>query len=97
MPEFPNIILYAIPFFIVSMVLELYVATKENIKTYEVKDAFSSIAMGLGNVALGFLSKLVMLAAFMFVYDHFRLFTIPVAWWSFALLLLADDFSYYWF
>ncbi|MEZ4803026.1 MAG: sterol desaturase family protein [Gelidibacter sp.] len=97
MPEFPNIILYAIPFFILSMLLELYVTTKEHIKTYETKDAFSSIAMGLGNVALGFLSKALVLLAFMFVYDHFRLFTIPLAWWSFVLLFFADDFSYYWF
>jgi sterol desaturase/sphingolipid hydroxylase (fatty acid hydroxylase superfamily) len=97
MPEFPDIILYAIPFFIISMLLELYVTTKENIKTYEPKDAFSSIAMGLGNVALGFLSKGMVLFALMLVYDNFRLFTIPLAWWSFVLLFFVDDFSYYWF
>lgn len=97
MPEFPNIILFAIPFFIISMLLELYVTTKENIKTYETKDAFSSIAMGLGNVALGFFSKLVVLTALMFIYNNFRLFTIPFTWWSFVLLIFADDFSYYWF
>lgn len=97
MPEFPNIILYAIPFFIISMLLELYVTTKEKIKTYETKDAFASIAMGLGNVALGFFSKIIVLLAFMFIYDNFRLFTIPFAWWSFVLLIFVDDFSYYWF
>ncbi|MGJ8592332.1 MAG: sterol desaturase family protein [Aquaticitalea sp.] len=97
MPEFPDIILYAIPFFIISMLLELYVTTKENIKTYEKKDAFSSIVMGLGNVALGFFSKILVLAAFMFIYNNFRIFTIPFTWWSFVLLFFADDFSYYWF
>lgn len=97
MPEFPNLIHFAIPFFIIAMLLELYVTTRENIKTYEKKDAFSSIAMGLGNVALGFLSKGLVLLAFFYIYDHFRLFTIPVAWWSFVLLLFADDLSYYWF
>lgn len=97
MPDFPNIILYAIPFFILSMVLELYVTTKDNIRTYETKDAFSSIAMGLGNVALGYLSKILVLLALMFIYNNFRLFTIPFAWWSFVLLFFADDFSYYWF
>lgn len=97
MPEFPNIILFAIPFFIVAMLLELYVTTKRNIKTYEAKDAFSSIAMGLGNVFLGFLSKGLVLLAFFWVYENFRLFTIPVAWWSFILIFFADDFSYYWF
>lgn len=95
-PEFPNIILYAIPFFILSMLLELYVTTKEHIKTYETKDAFSSIAMGLGNVILGFASKALVLYSFTFVYEY-RLFTIPAAWWSFLALFFADDLSYYWF
>ena len=54
MPEFPPIILFAIPFFILAMLLELYITTKRNIKTYTKKDAFSSIAMGLGNVFFRF-------------------------------------------
>jgi len=97
MPEFPPIILYAIPFFVISMLLELYVTLKKNIKTYTAKDAFSSIAMGLGNVAIGFLSKVIVLGALLFVYEQFRFFTIPIAWWSFVLLFFADDLSYYWF
>ena len=97
MPEFPNIIHFAIPFFILAMLLELYVTTKQHIKTYEAKDAFSSIAMGIGNVLIGFLSKALVLTAFYFIYENFRLFTIPVVWWSFILIFFADDFSYYWF
>lgn len=97
MPEFPNIILYAIPFFVISILLELYITSKENIKIYETKDTFASIAMGVGNVILGFLSKLLVLLALMFIYNNFRLFTIPFAWWSFVLLFFADDLSYYWF
>lgn len=96
MPDFPNIILFAIPFFILAMLLELYVTLKQNIKTYEPKDAFSSIAMGLGNVFIGFLSKALVLLALTWVYK-FRIFTIPVTWWSFVLIFFADDFSYYWF
>ncbi len=97
MPELPNIIHYAIPFFIFSMLLELYITTKQNIKTYEKKDVFSSIAMGLGNVFLGLLSKGIVLLALFYVYNNFRLFTIPLTWWSIVLLFFADDFSYYWF
>jgi len=97
MNQFPDIIIYAIPFFIVSMLLELYVTTKTHIKTYESKDAFSSIAMGLGNVLLGYFSKIVVLVCFFYIYENFRIFTIPVVWWSFILIFFADDFSYYWF
>ena len=97
MPDFPNIILYAIPIFVLAMLLELYVTAKQHIKTYEAKDAFSSITMGLGNVFLGFASKALVLLVFFWVYDNFRFFTIPIAWWSFVLLFFVDDFSYYWF
>lgn len=100
MPEFPNIIHFAIPFFILSMLLELYVTTRDKFKEtkgYETKDAFASIAMGLGNVFLGFLSKAIVLWAFVMIYENFRIFTIPIEWWSFILIFFADDFSYYWF
>ena len=69
----------------------------KHIKSYEIKDSFSSLAMGLGNVLLGFVSKALVLLAFLYVYDHFRLMTIPIAWWSFILIFFADDISYYWF
>lgn len=97
MPEFPNLIHFAIPFFIASMLLELFITTKKNIKSYEPKDALTSIAMGLGNVFIGLLSKGLVLLALFFVYENVRIFTIPIAWWSFVLLFFADDFSYYWF
>jgi sterol desaturase/sphingolipid hydroxylase (fatty acid hydroxylase superfamily) len=96
-PDFPNIILIAIPFFILAMLLELFISVKKNIKIYTSKDAFASIAMGLGNVLLGFISKVIVFACFYFVYENFRFSTIPVAWWSFVLLFFADDISYYWF
>ena len=97
MPNFPNIILFAIPFFILAMLVELFVTAKQHIRSYEMKDSFSSLAMGLGNVLLGFVSKALVLWAFLYVYDHFRLATIPIVWWSFILIFFADDVSYYWF
>ncbi len=96
-PEFPDVILFAIPFFVLSMLVELYVTVKEGINTYEKKDAISSIAMGLGNVFLGYFSKAVVLFSFLLIYENFRLFTIPVTWWSFILIFFADDVAYYWF
>ena len=97
MPNFPPIIIYAIPFFVFAMLLEFVVSSNKNIKSYTAKDAFSSIAMGLGNVFISFLSKLFVFAALYYVYESFRIFTIPITWWSFVILFFLDDFSYYWF
>ena len=97
MTNFPPIIIYAIPFFVFAMLLEFFVASAKNIKSYTAKDAFSSIAMGLGNFFIGFVSKLFVFAALYFVYENLRIFTIPISWWSFMILFFLDDFSYYWF
>ena len=97
MPDFPPIIHYAIPFFVFAMLFEFFITIKKNIKSYTAKDAFSSIAMGLGNVFIGFVSKLIVFAALYYVYENFRFFSIPVTWWSFILLFFLDDLSYYWF
>lgn len=97
MPNFPPIIVYAIPFFLLAMLLEFFVASAKNIKVYSTKDAFSSIAMGLGNVFIGFVNKLFVFAALYYVYENFRIFTVPITWWSFIILIFLDDFSYYWF
>ena len=79
------------------MLLEFFVASTKNIKSYTAKDAFSSIAMGLGNVFIGLVSKLFVFVALYYVYENFRVFTIPITWWSFIILIFLDDFSYYWF
>ena len=97
MPNFPPVIIYAIPFFVLAMLLEFFVASAKNLKSYTAKDAFSSIAMGLGNVFIGFVSKLFVFAALYYVYENLRIFTIPITWWSFIILFFLDDFSYYWF
>ncbi len=97
MTNFPPIIIYAIPFFVFAMLLEFFVASAKNIKSYTAKDAFSSIAMGLGNVFIGLVSKLFVFAALYYVYENLRIFTIPITWWSFIILFFLDDFSYYWF
>lgn len=97
MRGFPNIILYAIPFFILAMLIEIIITIRGNLKSYKTKDSATSIAMGLGNVLVNFLSKSLVLVAFTLIYEHLRLFTIPFAWWSFILLFFAEDFSYYWF
>jgi sterol desaturase/sphingolipid hydroxylase (fatty acid hydroxylase superfamily) len=92
----PEILYFAIPGFVVLLLLEAWYSWKEHKHLYEVRDTFSSLAMGIGNVISGFLSKLVVFSAFTLVYK-FRLFTLPFTWWMWVLAFFADDLSYYWF
>ena len=95
-PEIPNLIHYAIPFFAATVIIEVILTVKVKLDHYEFKDAATSITMGLGNVAIGLFTKGVVLAIFYFVYTHFHLFNIPFTWWSWILILFAEDFIYYW-
>jgi sterol desaturase/sphingolipid hydroxylase (fatty acid hydroxylase superfamily) len=92
----PEILYFAIPGFIILLLLEAWYSWKEHKEYYEVKDTFSSLAMGIGNVISGLLAKLVVLGAFMLVYKV-RLFTLPFTWWMWVLAFFADDLSYYLF
>ena len=96
-PEFPNLIHYAIPFFIATVIIEVILTVKVKTKDYQYKDAATSIAMGLGNVAIGLVSKAMILSIFYLIYNSFHLFEIPFVWWSYILILFAEDATYYWF
>ncbi len=96
-PDIPNLIHYAIPFFVLTVVLEVLITSKRNMQAYTFKDAAASISMGLGNVLIGLFAKALVLGALTWVYLNWRFFTLPFAWWSWLLVFLADDLCYYWF
>lgn len=93
---FPNLIHYAIPFFVGFILLEIVLSAWMKRKTYHTKDAFSSIAMGLGNVITGLVSKAIIFGAFTLVHQ-FALFDFGYVWWAWVACFFADDLSYYWF
>lgn len=96
MPEFRNILVDAIPAFIILIIIEIIYAVKTQRELYEVKDAATSISLGLGNLFIGLVTKSFILVFFVWLYNH-RLFTIPYnVWWAWILILFTDDFSYYW-
>jgi len=96
-PQIPNLILYAIPFFIVMVCIEGFIIYKKKPKNYIFKDTFASLAMGVGNFSIDFFSKFLVVFAITFLYENYRLTTIPFVGWAWILILFADDFCYYWF
>ena len=53
----PAILYYAIPVFVILVVAKWVYSYKESKHLYETKDAFSSMALGIGNVISGIGSK----------------------------------------
>jgi len=91
------ILLWALPIFSVTMLLEWRLARHEDVVGYEVKDSAANLSMGIGNLVVMFGSKIVKLALFMLIYE-FRFFELSRAhWWVWVLLFVGDDFFYYWY
>ncbi|MGB8194753.1 MAG: sterol desaturase family protein [Chitinophagaceae bacterium] len=93
----PAILYYAIPFFVLLLSIEAWLAHREQKHEYGKNDTWTSLALGIGNVITGFFTKAMILGLFMLIYK-FRIFTLDAsAWWFWVLLFFADDLSYYWF
>ena len=96
-PQIPNIILYAIPFFVVTVIIEGGIIYKKNPENYNLKDTLASLSMGIGNVLIEMISKLLVVLVIVFIYNNFKFTTIPFVWWAWLLVLIGQDFFYYWF
>ena len=94
--EFAKPTLIAIPFFILTVALEWWaVKTQRAAGRYDTKDAITSLAMGLGSVAVDTVFAFVGTYLLMLFWPH-HLFEIPVTWWSFLLVFVGYDLIYYW-
>ncbi len=92
----PNYILFAIPFFLLLMGLEMVWARIKGKKIYRLNDTVSNLMIGVGNQAFNLIWKAGLLAVYIWLYDHAAFFEQGQTWWSFVLCLLAFDFLFYW-
>ncbi len=100
-PQLPDVVQLAVPFFIGSMVLELVIGRLTGKARYETRDTLVSLVMGGGNLVEGVLVSGVMGALFWATYE---LAPMPLGdlWWGwsvpvFVLCFVLDDLRYYWF
>jgi sterol desaturase/sphingolipid hydroxylase (fatty acid hydroxylase superfamily) len=95
-----NAIVYAIPVFVLALVLEAvsfrFLPDDEE-RGFEVRDTATSLSMGLGSLVVGLPWKAVALVAYAGLYELTPLRLPLDAWWTWALLFVADDVAYYWF
>lgn len=95
-----QILYYAIPFFLLLLVAEwasFRHVQDDRFVGYDPRDTRTSLAMGLGNVLINAVWKLAVVATYAALYELTPLRLSPHHWWTWVLLFLADDLSYYWF
>lgn len=92
----PPIITYAVPAFVVLILIEMAIVRAKRQGRYEAADSAASLTMGLGNKTASVLTGGIAIGAYYAVHQV-RLFDIPWAWWSLLLCFFAEDLAYYWF
>ena len=95
--SYPDVVNYAVPFFIAAILLELaWIVIKHRGGRYETRDALTSLLMGAGNVVSGILLGFVAYGFYVWLWDY-RLFDLGKGWLVVAACFILDDLRYYWY
>lgn len=94
MPDLFNPVDYAVPLFILLIIIEMLWARKKAPEKYEPRDTLVSLAFGTGSTVAGALTGGLVFAMMLWLYQH-RLFDIGWAWWAWIACFILDDLAYY--
>lgn len=85
-----DLIVYAIPFMAFFTFLEVWYSWKTERKSYHTKEAFGSLFVGLGNVAINLAIKVGMIYGALWIYNLVP-WRMSLNWWTFLPCLLLYD------
>ncbi len=86
---------YAVPGFILLILIEIAWAVRKSPDAYEPRDTLISLAMGLGSTIAGLLTVGAIGGLYLWAFQY-RLFEIPWVWWAWIACFALDDLAYYW-
>jgi len=100
---FSMMFIYAIPFFMLLMALELLLYLKnsneagDDKKGYNFFDSSANFAIGFGSIVAEILWRFVGLFIYSLLFEISPIRLPFHSWWPYLILVLADDFIYYWY
>jgi sterol desaturase/sphingolipid hydroxylase (fatty acid hydroxylase superfamily) len=98
MGELPDVILWSIPAFLLLLVVE-WVSYRfhpdDDEVGYDPRDTATSLAMGIGSIGFDLLWKIPLVALYVALWELTPL-RVELTWWTLPLVLLGQDFLYYW-
>jgi len=89
---------FAIPAFFLFVWLEYKISKRKKMKNvFKYESSISNISIGIAERLLNLFITGSFYQLFIFIYDNYRLFTLPNTWWIWIVMLLATDFVWYWY
>lgn len=92
----PNYILWAIPFFLLSVVGEWLHNYLKHRNDFNFADSITNLNTGIGSQAANALFKAMLLMLFGWMKNHFAVMEIGFSWWSFVVCTILFDYLFYW-
>lgn len=98
MDNLPDPVVYAVPAFILLLIVEMIVSLRRDKRRYEARDTLTSLMLGTVSQVAGALVGAAVVGAALWAYQ-FRLFDIGMElqtwWWAWILCFVLDDLAYY--
>ncbi|MFN7973913.1 MAG: sterol desaturase family protein [Acidobacteriota bacterium] len=93
-----HVIALAIPFFFLALGLEMAVARAMGRRYHRYADSLTDLSCGIGDQVLDVLCRTAILGIYAATYDRFAIQRLdPGSWTTWAIAIVAVDFTYYWF
>lgn len=93
-----NLIAFAAPAFFIFLYLEYqYAKYKKQQHLFKYESSVSNTTIGIAERLLNLFVTASFYGLFVWIYENYRIFTIPNHWYIWVLLLLAADFVWYWY
>lgn len=96
MESYATALLYATPFFIGLVLIEILYGRYVKDQKHNLMDTVSSLSSGLTNVVKDSLGLVVILVSYPFLLDHLALIEIKATWLVWVVAFIALDFAGYW-
>lgn len=96
METYATALLYAIPAFVLLVLLEITYGHFTKKQTYTAMDTIASLSSGLTNIIKDSLGLILVLVSYPFLVKHLAIFNIEATWLVYVLAFVAIDFASYW-
>lgn len=91
-----NPVILSIPIYFGLIVIEWTYDLIKKKGIYRLNDAFGNISCGMFEQITGVFLKILSIGIYVFIFDHFKITTIPTTWPFIILMWIVVDFLYYW-
>lgn len=92
-----NLLAFAVPFFLLIMLLEYYLAGRKRKKLFRFDEIIANLNVGIAERLCDLFTTGMFYYFFCWIYEHYRLFSFENNWLSFLLLFLFTDLVWYWY